>query len=118
MFSKSLTSMEMGQYLFRLHIDPYLSFWLHIVFYIYYYLSILVKLGFLLGGKCPCGVIWYYLETFTSSCGGELVMMVVVLLLLVVMVVVVLVLVVVVLVLVVLVPNLFLKCLGFYSVPV
>ena len=26
MFSKSLTSMEMGQYLFRLHIDHYLSF--------------------------------------------------------------------------------------------
>ena len=33
----------------------------------------LVKLGFLLGGKCPCGMIWYYLETFTSSCFGELV---------------------------------------------
>ena len=66
-----------------------------------------------------CGVIWYYLETFASSCGGELVMVVVVvLLLLVVMVVVVLVLVVVVLVLVVLVPNLFLKWLGFYLVPV
>ena len=74
MFSKSLTSMEMGQYLFRLHIDPYLSFWLHIVFYIYHYLSISVKLGFLvLFGNIYKFLLWWTGDVSggVGTCGGD-----------------------------------------------